>query len=751
MLRVLTLFFAPLALSPLFGCAHRNIKSSLRAGAGVRDEEGPRVHVATEDEYASIRADYDALAVENGSRPRLRRALTDYLSSQLEKALRSGQPDEAFEPFQQMLTLYDPAEIRGQVDAPALHAAAQRMEAALQRQGAHQQVLTALCVERSTSRPESAVNGRYQLLIDWLKSGGPAEDDERGMWTKDGVARVIADLEAVAQVWPSDFVVAQLTALYLERAVLAADPKATSTRDLHSLVHQARNVSPALYLTRLYLRVSRPGEGLTFVRKLAGKNGEDDQLRGLLERLVNPTSQPSEAIAMASLFAQTDRDDREVALRICRDAARRFPSSAESRLCAGQLALSLERMVIAQKNFEEAIKIEPTRREAWEALARIYQARLFQMASDENLDVRGLEPQLTKVRIFHEEAERRFPDRPLRPSLGGAIYEVGRGYYNAGRLEDARRTLERSLASGPNVPALELLGQISLKKGEAVQAVALFAKAAAVMPRSDQAERLFTQARIQRQLGDASEAAGNPSAAETARKSALDDWEALSALGLTPEGSAEAGIERAKLLYALGDRDASLRALEKAIDVAPDRGSTYADSIAFLVARGELEEALDAYHRALGRAEVTEYLKVYCSLWIIDLARRAGQPEDPLAAAFLKSTDGTKWYDDLARWATGRQSEKALLEKADSPGKRAEASFYLAMRASAEGKAAEAQALWREVLRSDMLAFFEYDMASLFLKLGAAPTTPMLKSRPSASRPKTPLGDRRPRPPEGSI
>jgi tetratricopeptide (TPR) repeat protein len=744
MLRVLTPIATLLILSPLLGCAHQNNKSNVRAA--VR-EEGPRMHIETEDEYVSVRADYDALAVEDHGRPRLRRALSDYLSSQLTKAIGSGHPDEAFEPFREMLTLYDPSEIRGQVEAPDLHAAAERMEAALQRRGAHQQVLTALCVERSTSQNEAGATGRYRQLVDWLKSGGPAEDDEHGMWAKDGVARVVTDLEAVANVWPSDFVVAQLTTFYLERPTLAADPQAANTRDLGSLLHQARKVSSALHLTRLYLRVSRPDEGLALVRKLAGKMSEDDQLRGLLEKLVSPKSQPADAIAVASLFAQTDRDDREVALRVCRDAARRFPSAAEPRLCAGQLALSLEQMVVAQKNFEEAIKLEPTRREAWEALARIYQVRLFQLASDENLDVRGLEPQLTKVLTFHQEAERRFPSRPLRPSLDGAVFEVGRGYYNAGRLEDARRYLERSLSSGPNVPALELLGQISLKKGEAGQAVALFAKAAAV-PRSDQAERLFTQARIQRQLGDANEAAGNANAAETARKSALDDWEALAALGLTPEGAAEAGIERAKLLYALGDRDASLRALEKAIDAAPDRGSTYADGIAFLVSRGELEEALDAYHRALGRNEVSEYLKVYCSLWIIDLAHRAGQPEDPLAAAYLKSTDGAKWYDDLARWATGRQSEKALLEKADSPAKRAEASFYRAMRASADGKATEAQALWREVLHSDMLAFFEYDMASLYLKLGTAPAQPILKSKPSAARPSR---VRKPRPPEGSI
>src|SRR6185436_1924277 len=168
-------------------------------------------------------------------------------------------------------------------------------------------------------------------------------------------------------------------------------------------------------------------------------------------------------------------------------------------------------------------------------------------------------------------------------------------------------------------------------------------------------------------------------------------------------------------------REEALRSLARSIDMLPDRGSTYADVIAFLVPRGELEEALDAYHRALGRSEVIDYLKVYCSLWIIDLAHRAGQPEDPLAMAYLQSTDGAKWYDDLARWATGRQSEQAMLSRADAPARKAESSFYRAMRALSEGKKDEAKRLWQEVVGTDMMAFFEYDMAAYYLKHGGAP------------------------------
>jgi lipoprotein NlpI len=249
-------------------------------------------------------------------------------------------------------------------------------------------------------------------------------------------------------------------------------------------------------------------------------------------------------------------------------------------------------------------------------------------------------------------------------------------------------------------------------------------------------------------MGEAFELAGDPAGAETTRKAALADWDLLAGIGLTAEGKAEAGIERAKLFYQLGERDESIAQFQGAIDAAPDRGGTYADVIAFLVPRGELDEALDAYHRALGRNEVSEYLKVYCSLWIVDLARRAGQPVDPLASSYLASTDGGKWYDDLARWASGRQNEQQLTARVDTPAKRAESAFYRGMRAFSEGKADDAKRLWKEVVDTDMMAFFEYDMAQMYLRLGAPPSKPLLKSKGTPSKRPSAPGKK---PPEGSI
>ena len=254
-------------------------------------------------------------------------------------------------------------------------------------------------------------------------------------------------------------------------------------------------------------------------------------------------------------------------------------------------------------------------------------------------------------------------------------------------MQKALEYLERSMTVEPSATALEQMGQIRLKRDEPKEAVALFERAIA-LPKSEKVEEIYWRAKLRRDLGDAHEAAGDDGRAPTPRVAPRSPtgmrWHRR--LSLTNEGKAEAGIERAKLLYQIGDRDQSLANFEAAIDAAPDRAGTYADVIAFLVPRGELDEALDAYHRALGRNEVTDYLKVYCSLWIADLARRAKQPVDPLASSYLQSTDGGKWYDDLARWATGRETEQQMLGRVDTPAKKAESAYYRAMRAVERGR-----------------------------------------------------------------
>lgn len=214
----------------------------------------------------------------------------------------------------------------------------------------------------------------------------------------------------------------------------------------------------------------------------------------------------------------------------------------------------------------------------------------------------------------------------------------------------------------------------------------------------------------------------------------------LKGLGkLPPERRAEAEIERGRLYYLLGEREQALLAFRLAADQLPSAeessksaGALYADAIAFLVQRGELDLALDIYHRALSSQQLGEPLKVYCSLWLLDLQARAGQVPDPLATAFLQSVQGGKWHADLARYGSGKLTDAELVRHADTPGKQAEANFYLAQAALRRGDRNQASELWRKVVQSNMLGFFEYEMSSLYLRQGA-PSQPLLRSKAPAT------------------
>lgn len=720
------------------------------AGHAAIGNAAPSGSIANEDDYNSARPEYDALPVGAPDRAGRRAALLGFLVKQVRDGIDRGHAEDAYDSFKQALTLWDATELSSKIDDGALRDGAVRIEQAFKKRGAHEEVLAALVVELTLSPGDPAVKARYGEVTGWLRAGG-ATESELGA-PVDGRGRVIDDLETVARFWPAPIVVDELTRLYFERheAGLQSDPLGLGRRpkrggDLRSLLQGGPRPSTAYDLTRLYLRVSRADEGLAQLKKIKTPQPGDEQIRLLLDRYASKQATPNDALNTAMLLAQ-GHDDADVAQRVCVDATLRFPQAAEPHLCAGQIAMVRDQMVVAMREFEAARQIQPANREVWQQLAKLWERRLFALGADEKLDVSQLEPQLKKAEAFHAAAQKQFPGEPLKPSLAGALFEVGRGYYNAGRLPKAMELLERSVGTEPSATALELMAQIRLKKGEPKEAVALLERGIAVR-KTDKAEELYWSARLRRNMGDAFEAAGDAAAAETARKAAMADWDRMiSGMQLTQDGKAEAAIEKAKLWYLIGDRDQALASFAAAIDAAPDRGGTYADVIAFLVPRGELDEALDAYHRALGRNEVTEYLKVYCSLWIVDLARRAKQPIDPLASSFLQSTDGGKWYDDLARWATGRENVDTMLSRADTPAKKAEASYYRAMKAAETGDLDTAKKLWREVVETDMMAFFEFDMAQMFLRLGNAPAHPVLKSKGTYKPPVTTQ-----KPPEGSI
>ena len=286
------------------------------------------------------------------------------------------------------------------------------------------------------------------------------------------------------------------------------------------------------------------------------------------------------------------------------------------------------------------------------------------------------------------------------------------------------------------------IASLAQKRGHPERAVEILRAALDARQASAPAEETIGfvegQSRLAYALGSAYEVMGALAEARKAWRMALRGWERLMIEQLRRKNlssSAGATFEVGRLYYLLGRRDEGLRRFDEAIEQDESRDQSYIDAIAFLVQRGDAEPAIDIYRRAISKSNrtVSEYVKVYASLWIIDITRRRGEAPDAAAVNYLRTLDAKQidvrparaaaWYRQLARFALGRISYEALLAMADTQGKRAEVYFYEAMHRLAEGKSNDAHTLWSKVLDTNMASFFEFEMASRYLRTGA-PTQP---------------------------
>lgn len=746
------------------------------ASTGPVAPSGPPI---TSDEEADrARQELDMLADGDPMRPGRRQALLSYYVGAASAALRSGQVEEAFSEFSRGLSIVDPAELqdpRRAPPVPQLLPLAEQLDRVFSRRGAHPEVVTAMMVEQSLRPGNPELQRRYRELTSWLSGqSDQMQNLLRGRGRSfsalmaEPPATLASDLEQTYRVWPAALVRTQLSEIYSAEAANHYAGQRNSREFLQSLSASLRRKGllngPAFKLARLYLRVSRPQEAVAAIKKLSRLSGEEGQFLALLEETLaapvakNPDVESDKmlaAVKMALGMAQ-NAEDADVSLQICRDVARRAPTLAPAELCVGELAIALERKGLALRAFERARTLTPTDRRIWEKLGTLYVDHLSDLVSDEQ--TAELQGALSGVEAFYERMRKQFADSDPGISMALALAEVGRGYYNAGRIEEAQRYLGRSVELHPNAAALELSGVMALRRGEYQLAVATLERARAVhvaAPQFDAVNKTFFAARVGRQIAEALDQtpAGARAAADARRQSLKAFDQLLIAARLPPERVAEVEIERGKLYYQAGERESALEALRRAADALPSdeegraAGQQYVELVAFLVQRGELEAALETYHRALSHSHLSQSMKVYCSLWVNDLLVRAGQVPDPLAMAFLQSVPSGKWPADLARWAVGQLTESELVQRADTPGRLAEANFYLAMAHLRAADRPGAEALWRKVVDSNMMGFFEYEMASSFLKRRAAPTAPVLKSEP-AGRARGPAA---PKVPPGSI
>jgi len=197
--------------------------------------------------------------------------------------------------------------------------------------------------------------------------------------------------------------------------------------------------------------------------------------------------------------------------------------------------------------------------------------------------------------------------------------------------------------------------------------------------------------------------------------------EALSTLGRYQEaieifdGVLAANPKDGDTLNARGIARAALGRLAEAnddwrrqFDLLPQTSSAARACVA--TRRADYSAAFNEFGLAIAKEPTNSYWLLYR----LTAARLAGAPDEPVA---LPADD--RWPTLLLAFRTGQATEEALLDRANSLARRAEARFQMGV-LSADGNPAAARRYWREVVDRGPPAMIEFAAASNELvRLGA--------------------------------
>ena len=776
-----------LTASGLYGCAHKAAPVPEGPTRAVVSEAGRIGKIAYEDDFTEARLVFQALPPNAPERATLRSKLLHYLldpvlalnPATLKREVRDLENDDVydviFDSFRDALALYDPAELWSvppripEADQRMLRPAAELVVSLFSPRGGAEQVTLALAALNTMAPDVADWRDRLEQVIRWTDEANAL--GERGPRMKSISA--VDVLEGALGDWPAPSVVKRLDALYLERQqrVVSGLRKPgggeSARRALGELLlaHGDEIQRAVVSMGGVYLRAGLIGEAARRTAVLAGQTGDDPDLRALLVAAAKPDAAATDYLALARRFlpridflggTATEAPDPVIALRVLEAGIAKHPDNAEMLVLSSHIARLLSSYFLAIRRLEEAQMVLEHTPNAAELTGRVsaelielYFLRLRLRLDPERDTPAYAEADALKQRFA--ETRQRFQSTDMKVKAADIDFELARSYVNSGQIDRAEPLFLRAREEGePTAEVTVELANLALKRGDPARAAQIIREGLDALRTAQSANRdtigsVEGRARLERLLGESTDAAGDHAAAEAAWRSALIGWERLMIEHLRRKNlgdSAEAAVEVGRLLYLLGRHAEGLQKFDEAIEADGDRDQSYIDVISFLVQHGEADAAISVYHRALARPgrAVSEYVKVYTSLWVLDLSRRTGKVAEPKAEAFLRTLDrrhgdlrprrGAAWYRLLARYAVGQMTYEQMLAVADTTGKRAEIYFYEGMRRLGDGKADDAHELWQKVVETKMFSFFEFDMASRYLRVGA-PTTP---SAPATTR-----------------
>jgi tetratricopeptide (TPR) repeat protein len=765
----------------LAGCAHQTPPAPAGPSRQFQSEAAHIGRVVYEDDFQEARLVFQALPVGVPERAALREHLLRYLLEPV-LALRSGDLrreardlesddvyDRVFESFRDALGFFDPSELWSSPPAVSkteralLEPAAQLVTELFSPRGADQQVALAAATLATLDAGNNEWPGELDQIIRWTDEASSAASEGGGIRRTQSAVDV---LEGALADWPAPPVVKRLDALYGDRqkkfASVLRHPVGggeSARRALGELLlaHGDEMQRAVVNIATIYLRAGRIDLAARRAAELGGDAGDDPDLRGLLDAAAQPNAAGAAYLALARRFlprmdplggTASDTPDPLVAFRVLEAGVARSPGDPELLILSAHVARMLSSYFLAIRRLEEAQALldrDPAGHEL-EAKVSAELLELYFLRLRLRLDPEREPPAFGEADVLRArfaETRRRFQGADMKVHDADIDFELARSYVNVGDIDRAEPLFLRAREEGePTAEVTTELASLALKRGDPRRATQILRDGLdslrAKGTEHDTIGSVEGRSRLERQLGDAYDVAGDHDNAEVSWRGALIGWERLMIEHLRRKSftaSAEATLEVGRLLYLLGRHGEALQKFDEALEQDSDRDQSYIDMIAFLVQNGETDAAVSIHRRALARPTraVSEYVKVYTSLWILDLTRRTSKTADPAAESYLRSLDqrhgdlrphrGATWYRQLARYAVGKVTYDQAMASADTPGKRAEIYFYEAMHRLADGRADDAHQLWQKVVDTRMFSFFEFEMASRYLRLGA-PSAP---------------------------
>ena len=674
--------------------------------------------LASDDDLELVRDRFEAQPAGAPERARLRVDLLAEYSRRIDQALEVDDNNRAFDAFKLAISLWRGVELRRGAELSALVAPARELLVRFSRSGSDIEAATALYVLVAAD-PDSAATYRAELdlLFAYSDELAVAEYGEGAEQT-----RPIQIVEGVVEVFPSPEAIAALDRLYRKRQrVVNEQIGRDGEARLRQLIALQADLRFAWNLLRVHALGGRVVGAAAGVGAMNGL-GEQREVTEALRAALDDGASGDDWVTLAELMLGNDDDepgDLAAALEIAREGIRRFPKSTALFGFAGRVAAQRDQIQLAIRLLERA-SAGLGDRELAKLLGELYEFRVTQLSSTERPG--AARRALDRFERFYRRAAARWTG--FEPDLANAYAAMGRGMVSLGELETATYYLEKSLEERPTLEALESLGTVALRRDRFGEAAAYLERALELpIPKKPASRRLsiqFNHNKLMRLAGEAREGAGQEQLALGHYLRALGGWEKLRSDGthqLIPPFASEALTEIGKLLWHLDKREEAMAAFAAAQDADPSNANTYASVVSFLVVRDRYDDALDAYHRALGSAEISDYFKVYMSLWMLAEAKRAGREVDPFVRDYLTSRDGRLWQDQLARYASGRAAIDELEKRASTRGRRAELLYYEAILGAAR-KPARIKRLLQGVIATDMVMFFEYEMAKHSLSRG---------------------------------